>query len=105
MLVLPSHLEGFGLPVLEAMALGVPTIVSRRGALPEVGGDAAVTFEPEDVDGLAAAMRKYIEDPASAAAAIERGWRRAPAYSWDASARRLLDVYRQAIAGRKGGSA
>jgi glycosyltransferase involved in cell wall biosynthesis len=105
MLVLPSHLEGFGLPVLEAMTLGVPAIVSRRGALPEVGGDAAVTIEPEDVDGLAAAMRKYIDDPASAAAAIERGWRRARAYSWDASARALLAVYRQAIARRTGGAA
>jgi glycosyltransferase involved in cell wall biosynthesis len=104
MLVLPSHLEGFGLPVLEAMTLGVPAIVSRRGALPEVGGDAAVTIEPEDVDGLAAAMRKYIDDPASAAAAIERGWRRARAYSWDASAGALLDVYRQAIARRTGGA-
>jgi glycosyltransferase involved in cell wall biosynthesis len=105
MLVLPSHMEGFGLPVLEAMTLGVPAIVSRRGALPEVAGDAAVTIEPEDVDGLTAAMRKYIDDPAAAAAAIERGWRQARTYSWDASARALLDVYRQAIARRKGGSA
>lgn len=105
MLVLPSHLEGFGLPVLEAMAVGVPVIVSRRGALPEIGGEAALTIEPDDIDGLAAAMRKYIDDPASAAVAIERGWRRARAYSWDASARTLIDVYRQAIARPHGGSA
>jgi glycosyltransferase involved in cell wall biosynthesis len=104
MLVLPSHLEGFGLPVLEAMTVGVPVIVSRRGALPEVGGDAAVAIEPDDVDGLAAAMRRYIEDPASAAAAIERGWRRARAYSGDASARALLDVYGQAVARRRAGA-
>jgi glycosyltransferase involved in cell wall biosynthesis len=105
MLVLPSHLEGFGLPVLEAMTVGVPVIVSRRGALPEVGGDAAVTIEPEDVDGWAAAMRTYVEDPASAAAAVERGRRRAQAYSWDASARALFGVYREAIQHRKGDSA
>jgi glycosyltransferase involved in cell wall biosynthesis len=105
MLVLPSHLEGFGLPVLEAMTVGVPVIVSRRGALPEVGGDAAVAIEPDDVDGLAAAMRRYIDDPESAAAAIERGWRRSQAYSWDASARVLLDVYGKAIQRRRGGSA
>jgi glycosyltransferase involved in cell wall biosynthesis len=105
MLVLPSHLEGFGLPVLEAMTVGVPVIVSRRGALPEVGGDAAVTIEPDDVDGLAAAIRKYLGDPALVEAAIERGRRRAQAYSWDASARTLLDVYRSAIRERRGGAA
>ncbi len=105
MLVLPSHMEGFGLPVLEAMTMGVPVIVSQRGALPEVGGDAAVTFEPDDVDGLAAAMRRYLEDPACAAAAAERGRRRAQAYSWDASARTLLETYRQVVARRQGGSA
>jgi len=102
MLVLPSHLEGFGLPVLEAMTIGVPVIVSRRGALPEVGGDAAVTIEPDDVDGLAAAISKYLGDPALAEAAVERGRRRAQAYSWDASARVLLDVYRSAIREHRG---
>jgi glycosyltransferase involved in cell wall biosynthesis len=105
MLVLPSHLEGFGLPVLEAMTVGVPVIVSRRGALPEVGGDAAIAIEPEDVGGLAAAMRKYIDDPASAEAAIHRGRRRAQAYSWDASARTLLGAYGTAIARRQDRSA
>src|SRR5262245_10140441 len=59
MLVLPSHLEGFGIPVLEAMTVGVPVIVSNRGALPEVGGDAAQVVEPEDVAGLAAAMQRF----------------------------------------------
>ncbi len=105
MLVLPSHLEGFGLPVLEAMTVGVPVIVSRRGALPEVGGDAAVTVDPDDVNGFAAAMRKYINDPHAAAAAGDRGKQRARAYSWDASARVLLDVYRQAIDRRRTGTA
>jgi glycosyltransferase involved in cell wall biosynthesis len=104
MLVLPSHLEGFGLPVLEAMTVGVPVIVSRRGALPEVAGDAGVVIEPEDADGFAAAMRRYVEDPALAAAAVERGRRRSQAYSWDASARTLLDVYANAIR-RHGGAA
>ena len=93
MLVLPSHLEGFGIPLLEAMTVGVPAIVSNRGALPEVAGGAAQVIEPEDVDGFAAAMRRYLEDPAAAAAASARGLERARHYSWDASATTLLDLY------------
>ena len=75
MLVLPSHLEGFGMTALEAMTAGVPVIVSNRGALPEVAGDAAQIVEPDDVQGFAAAMRGYLADPAAAAAATERGLR------------------------------
>src|SRR5258706_15632441 len=93
MLVLPSHLEGFGMPVLEAMTAGVPVIVSRRGALPEVAGNAAQIVEPDDVAGLAAAMQRYLHEPASVSAATERGLQRARQYSWDASARTLLAAY------------
>jgi glycosyltransferase involved in cell wall biosynthesis len=93
MLVLPSHLEGFGMTALEAMTVGVPAIVSRRGALPEVAGDAAQMIEPDDVAGLAAAMKRYLDEPAVAAAAVERGLRRARLYSWDASAQALLAAY------------
>jgi len=95
MLILPSHLEGFGMTAVEAMAAGVPTILSRRGALPEVAGDAAAFVEPDDITGLAAAMTRYLDDPAAAAAAAERGVRRAMRYSWDDSAATLLDRYRQ----------
>lgn len=98
MLVLPSHLEGFGMTVLEAMTVGVPTIVSRRGALPEVAGDAAQIVEPDDVPGLAAAMKRYLEDPACAAGATERGLGRARQYSWDASAQTLLAAYALVLA-------
>ncbi|NUR54633.1 MAG: glycosyltransferase family 4 protein [Acidobacteria bacterium] len=101
MLVLPSHLEGFGLPVLEAMTMGVPVIVSRRGALPEVAGDAGVMIEPDDVEGLARAMQRYLDDPAAAAAAAERGRERARTYSWDASAVALLEAYRHAASRRR----
>jgi glycosyltransferase involved in cell wall biosynthesis len=97
MLVLPSHLEGFGLPVLEAMAAGVPVIASRRGALPEVAGDAALLVEPDDADGLAAAMLRYLEEPATAEAAVQRGVARARHYSWDASAATLYDAYVKAM--------
>jgi glycosyltransferase involved in cell wall biosynthesis len=98
MLVLPSHMEGFGMTVLEAMTVGVPAIVSRRGALPEVAGDAAQLIEPDDVEGLAAAMQRYLDDPAAAAAASARGLRRAAQYSWDVSARTLLDTYTRVLA-------
>ena len=93
MLVLPSHLEGFGIPVLEAMTVGVPVIASRRGALPEVAGDAALLVEPDDVAGLAAAMQRYLTDSDAARAATHRGWLRARDYSWDVSAQTLLSAY------------
>ena len=101
MLVLPSHLEGFGIPVLEAMTMGVPTIVSARGALPEVGGDAAQVVDPDDTRGFAEAMRRYLVDPAAAAAGMRRGIERARRYSWDASAQTLLAAYRDVVARRK----
>jgi glycosyltransferase involved in cell wall biosynthesis len=97
MLVLPSHLEGFGMTVLEAMTAGVPAIVSRRGALPEVAGDAAQIVEPVDVQGLADAMKRYLDEPAAVAAATERGLRRARQYSWDASAQTLLAAYARVL--------
>jgi glycosyltransferase involved in cell wall biosynthesis len=98
MLVLPSHLEGFGMTVLEAMTAGVPAIVSNRGALPEVAGDAAQIIAPDDTQGLASAMRAYLADPAKAAAATERGLRRSREYSWDASARTLFAAYSRLVA-------
>jgi alpha-1,3-rhamnosyl/mannosyltransferase len=101
MLVLPSHLEGFGIPALEAMTVGVPVIVSNRGALPEVTGGAAQLVEPEDAGGIAEAMRRYLQDPAMAARATELGLARARAYSWDASAATLVDLYRELAARRR----
>jgi len=98
MLVLPSHLEGFGMTVLEAMTAGVPTIVSRRGALPEVAGDAAQIVEPDDAQGLADAMKRYLDEPAAVAAATARGLERARQYSWAASARTLLAAYARLLA-------
>jgi glycosyltransferase involved in cell wall biosynthesis len=102
MLVLPSHLEGFGMTALEAMTAGVPAIVSSGGALPQMAGDAAQIVEPDDVQGLAAAMKRYLDDPASTAAATERGLRRARVYSWDASARTLLATYARLLTNGEG---
>jgi glycosyltransferase involved in cell wall biosynthesis len=95
MLVLPSYEEGFGLPVLEAMACGVPVVVSSRGSLPEVAGPAATPVDPDDVHGLAARMQELIAGDAGGA--IARGIEQASHYSWDACATAARRAYRSAI--------
>lgn len=99
MLVLPSYEEGFGLPVLEAMACGVPVIVSSRGSLPEVAGSAAAPIDPDDVDGFVTAMQNVLDgDPSSA---IDRGLAQASSYSWAACAVAARAAYHAAIDGRR----
>lgn len=92
LLVLPSWHEGFGLPALEAMALGVPVVVSNRGALPEVVGDAGLMVSPDDARGLAAAIESVLRDPVKAAEMSARGLEQASSFTWDAAALRLRDA-------------
>jgi len=96
MLVLPSYEEGFGLPVLEAMACGVPVVVSSRGSLPEVAGGAAEPMDPDDADALAARMRSLLA-PAEAEAAAHRGLLQASQYSWAACAIAARQAYASAM--------
>jgi alpha-1,3-rhamnosyl/mannosyltransferase len=95
MLVLPSLDEGFGLPVLEAMACDVPVVVSSGGALPELAGEAATPIDPGDVEGFTAAMTRLLDREAAIAAAA-RGLDRAASFRWDICAVRVRQAYASA---------
>jgi glycosyltransferase involved in cell wall biosynthesis len=90
--VFPSLHEGFGLPVLEAMACGAPVVTSTVSALPEVAGDAALLVEPESAEQIASAVGRLVGDQDLAEALRRRGLERAAAFPWDATARSVLEV-------------
>ncbi len=92
-----SQDEGFGLPVLEAMSIGVPVLVSNVPALRELTGEAGLTFAPGDVDALADGLRWILSHPAEARALGRRGRERAAAYTWAATAETTMAAYRAAI--------
>jgi alpha-1,3-rhamnosyl/mannosyltransferase len=95
-LVFPSLAEGFGLPVLEAFAAGVPVITSNTTSLPEVAGDAAISIDPNDTAAMRDAMRELLEDPDRANQLRVRGLDRARQFTWDDCVARTVDVYRNA---------
>lgn len=96
LLAYPSFSEGFGLPVLEAMAAGVPVLTSDRSALPEVAGEAAVLVDPSDVDAISGGIARLLGDRSLASDLVRRGLERAAGFPWSATAASTAAVLRAA---------
>lgn len=96
-LVFPSFYEGFGLPVIEAMASGVPVLTSNISSLPEVAGDAALLVNPESIDEIGAGIESLVYDNDLRAKLIAKGLERAKLFSWDAVAARVQKVLDEVI--------
>jgi glycosyltransferase involved in cell wall biosynthesis len=99
--VLPSFLEGFGLPVLEAMRHGTPVACSNRSALPEVAGDAALLFDPYDQPAVTAAVRRLLEDEQLRRDLVRRGADQVARFTWENTAALTLEGYRRALAAKR----
>jgi glycosyltransferase involved in cell wall biosynthesis len=97
LLLFPSRDEGFGLPVLEAMACGCPVVASDRGALPEVVGDGGLCFPPDAFDAIEEAAARLLEDEGARMDQIARGRLRAAQFSWARTAQATLEAYRGAL--------
>ena len=97
-LVWPSLNEGFGLPVLEAFAAGLPVVTSNTTSLPEVAGDAALLVNPESIGEMAEAMQTVASNESLQNDLRTRGRARAKQFTWDRTARQTIEVYRKAMA-------
>ncbi len=101
-LLYPSLGEGFGLPIVEAMACGCPVVTSDRSSMPEVAGEAALLVDPYDGAALAGAIERVCTDPALRTSLSARGRARAPHFTWDQAARHTLRCYDEAVKGHGG---
>lgn len=102
--VYPSLYEGFGLPVLEAMAARVPVLTSNVSSLPEVVGETGILVDPEDVESIEAGLERLIGNPGDEAERIEAAWQRARGMTWDHSAAALMAAYHAVLGGGGGGA-
>jgi glycosyltransferase involved in cell wall biosynthesis len=93
----PSLYEGFGLPVIEAMACGVPVVTSNVSSIPEVAGDAAVLIDPQSEDELYCALMDVLSDPDRQRSMREKGLNRVPLFDWRKTAQQTLDIYRRSL--------
>jgi glycosyltransferase involved in cell wall biosynthesis len=96
-LIFPSLFEGFGLPVLEAMASGCPVACSNLTTLPEIAGGAALLFDPHSEEEIAEAVQRLIEDEETRQALRQRGLERVREFSWQKMAQETLQVYYKAL--------
>ena len=92
-LLLPSLYEGFGFPILEAMACGTPVITSARASMPEVAGEAAILVNPDNVDQIAAAMRKILAEHDLKRVLIEKGYAQLKRFSWASCAGEIIQIF------------
>jgi glycosyltransferase involved in cell wall biosynthesis len=95
--VLPSKYEGFGIPLIEAFSCGIPVVSSNASCLPEIGGDAAVYFDPDDIESLRDTMTRILSDKHLQTSMIEKGLSRATAFTWQRTAEQTLETYDRAI--------
>jgi glycosyltransferase involved in cell wall biosynthesis len=98
MLIYPSLYEGFGIPILEAMKMGLPVITSNTTAMPEIAGEAALLVDPLNVSDMAKAMSRLLDDTALRNTLISRGLRRAGAYTWERASTMYLELYEEVLA-------
>jgi len=94
-LIFPSLYEGFGIPPLEAMACGTPVLASNTSCIPEIVGDAALLFDPYNVDEIASAMYKALVKDNLRKSLVDKGFERVKLFSWEETARRTLELYRE----------
>ncbi len=94
-LVYPSLYEGFGLPIVEAMACGCPVICSNTASMPEVAGNAAILINPKKSDELAHAIETLVHDTDLRASLVKKGLRQASSFTWEDAARKTLDVFKE----------
>ena len=96
--MVPSVYEGFGLPVGEAMACGIPVIATTGGALPEVAGDAGLLVPPKNPEALAKAITSLLDNPEYAAELGQKGYQRVQQlFTWEKAAEKTVTVYKEAI--------
>ncbi|HEX6589367.1 MAG TPA: glycosyltransferase family 1 protein [Longimicrobiales bacterium] len=100
----PSHYEGFGLPLLEAMGVGVPVVTSNRSSMPEVAGDAAVLVDPDSPADIRRGLAALLHDEGLRSSLIARGFAREASFSWQRVAAETLDCYRAALSQRRAGA-
>ena len=96
-LIYPSLYEGFGIPILEAFSRGLPVLLSDRSCFPEIAGNAALYFDPENAGSIEGAVRRILAEPELRQELVRRGNLRLKDFSWERSALELLDIYRQYI--------